>query len=83
MHIMQFDGLVPLEFDAETDDITTVTQAQIYIDIHQISSFHEIVVNGGNVCTMITMTNLDEILVEYSAQDFFTELQLATQEIDL
>lgn len=81
MRIMQFDGLIPTEFDHDTEAVIEVSPAQVYINIDAISSFHEIMIPPSRVCTLITMTNLNEILVEYSAQDFFTELQLAQQEL--
>lgn len=77
-NIIQFDGLVPTEFDEE-GMVTGATKAQVFINADLIESFFEMEIVGHGVCTVVTMASLDEILVEYAAHEFFTELQLNQQ----
>jgi hypothetical protein len=77
--IIQFDGLIPTDFDEEDGRVTGVTKAQVFINVDLIESFFEMEIVGHGTCTVVTMASLDEILVEYAAHEFFTEIQLHTQ----
>lgn len=77
--IIQFDGLIPTDFDEDDGRVIGVTKAQVFINVDLIESFFEMEIVGHGTCTVVTMTSLDEILVEYAAHEFFTELQLNQQ----
>lgn len=76
-NIIQFDGLIPTDFNEEDGRVTGATKAQVFINVDLIESFFEMELVGHGTCTVITMTSLDEILVEYAAHEFFTEIQLS------
>ena len=77
--IIQFDGLIPVDFDEENGNVTGVTKAQVFINVDRIESFFEMEIVGHGTCTVVTMASLDEILVEYASHEFFTEIQLNQQ----